>query len=295
MNGYHRRQDYFKGLKEVIALMSVTTNQAVLQLRDVRKIFSRGTIDEVIALDGVNLDVHNQDFVTIIGSNGAGKSTLLNIVAGVFPPETGGRVVISGDDVTNLAEYKNAAYAGRVWQEPEVGTASKMTIEENLGMAVMRGQSRGLKAASNKQLRGLFRKALAPLGLGLEDRLNALVGTLSGGQRQALALVMATISKPAILLLDEHIATLDPKTAQTVLKLTDMVVERERMTTVMVTHNMELALKYGNRLIMMHQGRIVVDMGEADKKTLAISDLVTAFERAAGEQFKDDTILLSHH
>jgi putative ABC transport system ATP-binding protein len=169
-----------------------------------------------------------------------------------------------------------------------------MTIEENLAMAMMRGQSRGLKAASNKKLRALFRKGLAPLGLGLEDRLNALVGTLSGGQRQALALVMATISKPAILLLDEHIATLDPKTAQTVLKLTDVIVQRERMTTVMVTHNMEIALNYGNRLVMMHRGRIVVDMGAEDKKTLTISDLVRAFERAAGEQFKDDTILLSH-
>jgi len=274
--------------------MSTITDQTVLHLRDVRKIFSRGTVDEIIALDGINLDIHNQDFVSIIGSNGAGKSTLLNIIAGVFPPERGGKVVINGDDVTNLAEYKHAAYVGRVWQEPEVGTARKMTIEENLAMAVMRGQSRRLKAASNKQLRALFRKALAPLGLGLEKRLNALVGTLSGGQRQALALVMATISKPAILLLDEHIATLDPKTAQTVLKLTDMIVNNEKMTTMMVTHNMELALKYGNRLLMMHQGRIVVDMHEADKKTLTISDLVSAFEKAAGEQFKDDTLLLSH-
>jgi putative ABC transport system ATP-binding protein len=274
--------------------MSVIANQAVLQLEDVKKIFSRGTIDEVVALAGINLDVHDQDFVTVIGSNGSGKSTLLNIIAGVFPPERGGKVVISGYDVTNLAEYKHAAYTGRVWQEPEVGTARKMTIEENLAMAVMRGQSRGLRAASNKQLRGLFRNALAPLELGLEDRLNAAVGTLSGGQRQALSLVMATISKPAILLLDEHIATLDPKTAQTVLKLTDMIVEREKTSTIMVTHNMEIALKYGNRLIMMHQGLIVVDMGEADKKTLTISDLVSAFEKAAGEQFKDDSILLSH-
>jgi len=274
--------------------MSVIANQAVLQLKKKKKIFSRGTIDEVIALTGINLDVHDQDFVTVIGSNGSGKSTLLNIIAGVFPPERGGKVVISGYDVTNLAEYKHAAYTGRVWQEPEVGTARKMTIEENLAMAVMRGQSRGLRAASNKQLRGLFRNALAPLELGLEDRLNAAVGTLSGGQRQALSLVMATISKPAILLLDEHIATLDPKTAQTVLKLTDMIVEREKTSTIMVTHNMEIALKYGNRLIMMHQGLIVVDMGEADKKTLTISDLVSAFEKAAGEQFKDDSILLSH-
>ena len=275
--------------------MSTTENHTILQLQEVRKVFARGTIDEVTALDGVNLDVYDRDFVTIIGSNGAGKSTLLNIVAGVFPPERGGRVVISGDDVTNLAEYKHAAYVGRVWQEPEVGTARNLTIEENLSLAMLRGQSRGLKAALNKERRESFRAALALLGLGLEDRLSTPVGTLSGGQRQALSLVMATISKPAILLLDEHIATLDPKTAQTVLNLTDMVVQREKMTAMMVTHNMDIALRYGSRLVMMHKGKIVVDMGEASKKTLTISDLVTAFEQAAGEQFTDDTILLSHH
>lgn len=267
----------------------------ILQLRDIRKIFLRGTIDEVIALNGVNLNVYDQDFITFIGSNGAGKSTLLNIVAGVFPPERGGEVVINGDDVTRLEEYKHAAYTGRVWQEPEVGTARKLTIEENLSLAMLRGRPRGLRTAISKQRRRLFREALSPLGLGLENRLNAQVGTLSGGQRQALSLVMATISKPAILLLDEHIATLDPKTAQTVLRLTDMIVKREKMTTMMVTHNMEIALRYGNRLVMMHHGRIVVDIGEADKKTLTLSDLVTAFERAAGEQFKDDTILLKRN
>ncbi len=267
-------------------------NNPVLQLRGIRKVFYPRTVDEVVALNDIDLDVYAEDFITIIGSNGAGKSTLLNIVGGVFPPETGGKVVINGVDVTNLGEYRHAAYVGRVWQEPDVGTARKMTIEENLSMAVMRGRSRGLRAACNKGLRVSFQKALAALGLGLEDRLNAPVGTLSGGQRQALALVMATISKPAMLLLDEHIATLDPRTAQTVLKLTDMIVKRERMTTVMVTHNMEIALNYGNRLVMMHRGKIVVDMGEADKKALTISDLVSAFERAAGEQFKDDTILL---
>jgi len=275
--------------------MSAIVNHDVLQLRNVTKIFSRGTVDEVTALNSINLDVHDQDFVTIIGSNGAGKSTLLNIIAGVFPPERGGKVSINGVDVTNLAEYKHAAYTGRVWQEPEVGTAGKLSIEENLALALKRGKTRRLKGAINRQVRQLFREALAPLGLGLEDRLKTPVGTLSGGQRQALSLVMAAISKPVILLLDEHIATLDPKTAQTVLNLTDMVVQREKMTTMMITHNMELALRYGNRLVMMHQGRIVVDMGEEDKKRLAISDLVTAFERAAGEQFKDDTILLSHH
>ena len=275
--------------------MSTTENHTILQLQEVRKVFARGTIDEVTALSGVNLDVYDRDFVTIIGSNGAGKSTLLNVVAGVFPPERGGRVVISGDDVTNLAEYKHAAYVGRVWQEPEVGTARNLTIEENLSLAMLRGQSRGLKAALNKERRESFREALALLGLGLEDRLSTPVGTLSGGQRQALSLVMATISKPAILLLDEHIATLDPKTAQTVLNLTDMVVQREKMTAMMVTHNMDIALRYGSRLVMMHKGKLVVDMDEANKKTLTIGDLVTAFEQAAGEQFTDDTILLSQH
>ena len=273
--------------------MSKTGNRSILQLRDVSKVFARGTIDEVRALDGVNLDVYDQDFVTIIGSNGAGKSTLLNIVAGVYPPERGGKVIINGDDVTNLEEYRRAAYVGRVWQEPEVGTARKLSLEENLSLALLRGQRRRLRAAINKNRRRLFREALAGLGLGLEDRLNTAVGTLSGGQRQALALVMATVSKPAILLLDEHIATLDPKTAQTVLRLSDDVIEREKMTAIMVTHNMEIALHYGNRLIMMHEGRIIVDMGEADKKALTVSDLVNAFEKAAGEQFKDDSILLS--
>jgi len=265
----------------------------ILQLRGVRKVFARGTIDEVKALDGVDLEVYERDFVTIIGSNGAGKSTLLNIVAGVYPPERGGRVVISGDNVTNLKEYKRAAYVGRVWQQPEAGTARNLSIEENLSLALLRGQPRGLQSAISRKRRQLFREALAVLGLGLEDRLNTPVGTLSGGQRQALALVMATISRPTILLLDEHIATLDPKTAQTVLQLSDMIIEREKMTAIMVTHNMEIALNYGNRLIMMHKGSIIVDIGEADKKTLNVSDLVTAFGRAAGEQFNDDAILLS--
>ena len=274
-------------------IMTETKNHSILELKEVSKVFARGTVDEVKAIDRVNLNVHEQDFITIIGSNGAGKSTLLNIIAGVFPPERGGKVIINGSNVTNLEEYKRATYVGRVWQEPEVGTAHKLSIEENLSLAVLRAQSRRLVPAVNSDRRKTFRDALALLGLGLENRLNTPVGTLSGGQRQALALVMATISKPVILLLDEHIATLDPKTAQTVLRLSDMIVKREKMTTIMITHNMETALHYGNRLIMMHKGRIIVDMHEADKKTLTINDLVTAFERAAGEQFKDDSILLS--
>ena len=283
-----------KNVREGFLIMNATKKDVVLQLMDVKKIFAQGTVDEVTALNGVSLTVYDQDFISIIGSNGAGKSTLLNIVAGVFPPERGGRVIINGDDVTNLEEFKHATYAGRVWQQPGVGTAGNLTLEENLSLALLRGKRRGIRAAINKQRRQLFYEALTPLGLCLEDRLTTMAGTLSGGQRQALSLVMATISKPAILLLDEHTATLDPKTGQTVLSLTEMIVERERMTTIMVTHNMEMALKYGNRLVMMHQGKIVVDMDEEEKRSLAVNDLVTAFEQASGEQFKDDSILLSH-
>jgi len=217
--------------------MNPTNNQTLLKLANIRKVFCMGTIDEITALNGISLDVNEQDFVTIIGSNGAGKSTLLNIIAGIYPPERGGTISIVGQDITNIPEYKHAAYVGRVYQDPSEGTAAKLTIEENMAMALLRG--------------------LSPLGLGLENRLNAYVSTLSGGQRQSLALVMATISKPAILLLDEHIATLDPKTAENVLDLSDIIVRREKMTTMMVTHNMELALRYGNRLIMMHKGKIL--------------------------------------
>ena len=265
----------------------------VLDLRDIRKVFFAGTVDEVVALNGIDLSVGDQEFVTVIGSNGAGKSTLLNVVAGVFPPEKGGQVVIQGDTVTRLEEYKHARYVSRVWQEPEVGTSRNLSIEENLSLAYLRGQPRTLKKASNKKRRQIFREALAQIGLGLENRLTAQVGTLSGGQRQALSLVMATISKPSILLLDEHIATLDPRTAQTVMDLTEMIVERERMSTLMVTHNMEMALRYGKRLIMMHKGKIILDIGHDQKKHLKITDLIAAFERAAGEEFTDDNVLLS--
>ncbi len=271
----------------------MSENQGLLQLRGVSKIFSRGTVDEVTALDNINLDINSEDFITIIGSNGAGKTTLLNVIAGVYPPERGGKIIVNGKDITNLSEHKRAQYIGRVYQDPHTGTAAKMTLEENLAMAILRGQGRGLSIATNKQRRELFRSALAPLGLGLEDRLNTPVGTLSGGQRQALALVMATMNKLSLLLLDEHIATLDPKTAQIVLDLSEMIMQREKMTGIMVTHNMEIALRYGNRLVMMHKGRIVVDLSQEQRSNLTINDLVTAFERASGEQFADDSILLT--
>ncbi len=270
----------------------MSENKSLLKLRRISKVFSKGTVDQVRALDKIDLDVNSGDYIAIIGSNGAGKTTLLNVIAGVYPPENGGKVILNGRNITRLCEYRCANFVGRVYQDPHIGTAAKMTIEENMAMALLRGQPRGLRVATNKQRRELFRVALAPLGLGLDKRLNALVGTLSGGQRQALALVMATLSKPAILLLDEHIATLDPRTAQIVLDLTDIVVTQEKMTTIMVTHNMELALRYGNRLIMMHKGRIVVDMNQEQKADLTIHDLVVAFERASGEEFVDDSVLL---
>ncbi len=271
----------------------MSTNRSLLQLREASKVFSRGTIDEVRALDNISLDVNAEDFITVIGSNGAGKTTLLNVIAGVYPPERGGKIIVNGKDVTNLSEHKCAQYIGRVYQDPHTGTAAKMTIAENMSLAVVRGQSRGLRTAITNRRKELFRAVLAPLGLGLEDRLTALVGTLSGGQRQALALVMATMSKPSLLLLDEHTATLDPKTARIVLELTDMIITREKMTAIMVTHNMELALRYGNRLIMMHKGRIIVDLNHAQRCNLTVGNLVTAFERASGEQFADDSVLLS--
>jgi putative ABC transport system ATP-binding protein len=273
----------------MITVMS--ENKRLLKLKRISKVFSKGTVDEVRALDNIDLDVAAEDYITVIGSNGAGKTTLLNIIAGVYPPESG-EIILNGRNITRLCEYKCANFVGRVYQDPHVGTAAKMTIEENMAMALLRGKPRGLRAAANKQRRELFRVALSPLGLGLENRLNALVGTLSGGQRQALALVMATLSNPAILLLDEHIATLDPRTAQIVLDLTDMVVKQGKMTAIMVTHNMEMALRHGNRLIMMHKGRIVVDMNQEQRADLTIQDLVVAFERASGEEFVDDNVLL---
>ena len=273
----------------MIAPMS--ENSSLLKLKRISKVFSKGTVDEVRALDKIDLNVAVEDYITVIGSNGAGKTTLLNIIAGVYPPESG-EIMLNGRNITKLSEYRCAEFVGRVYQDPHVGTAAKMSIEENMAMALLRGQPRGLRVATNKQRRELFRIALAPLGLGLENRLNALVGTLSGGQRQALALVMATLSNPAILLLDEHIATLDPRTAQIVLDLTDMIVKREKMTAIMVTHNMEMALHHGNRLIMMHKGRIVVDMNQEQRADLSIQDLVVAFERASGEEFVDDSVLL---
>lgn len=271
----------------------MSENAPILQLNNVNKDFGVGTIDEVKALDDINMEAHHSDFITVIGSNGAGKTTLLNVIAGVYPPERGGKITISDKDVTNLTEYKRARYFGRVYQDPHIGTAAKMTVGENMSLAIARGQKRGLHIATNKKRLEFFKGILEPLQLGLEDRLSTLVGTLSGGQRQALALVMATISKPSLLLLDEHTAKLDPNTAGIVLKLTEGIVTSEKMTTIMITHNMDHALRYGNRLIMMHKGKIVVDLNHAQRRNTSVADLLKAFERAAGEQLTDDSLLLS--
>jgi putative ABC transport system ATP-binding protein len=270
----------------------MTTIENLLQVQGITKVFSKGTVDECTALNNVSINVKCGDYVTIIGSNGAGKTTLFNVIAGVFPPDAG-TLIISGLDVTVLPEHRIAKYLGRVHQDPNIGTAGKLTIEENLALALLRGKPRGLRPASNRQRREHFREALAPLGLGLENRLNAVVGSLSSGQRQAIALTMATISKPALLMLDEHVANLDPRTAQVVFDLTEMVVQREQLTTLMITHNMEIALRYGNRLVMMHKGRIIVDIADKEKRNLSITDLVNAFEQAAGERLVDESILLS--
>ena len=264
----------------------------LLRIKGITKIFSKNTVDECTALNNISLDVNAGDYITIIGSNGAGKTTLFNIIAGVFPPESG-EIIIEGKSVTGMPEYKIARFLGRVHQDPKVGTAGKLTIEENLALAILRGQPRKLRAASNKERRESFRKALAPLGLKLENRMEAFVGTLSSGQRQAIALTMATITNPALLMLDEHVANLDPHTAQTVFDMTEMVVNKENLTTLMITHNMEVALRYGNRLIMMHRGKIIVDINGREKENLSVGDLVCAFEQAAGERLADESILLS--
>jgi putative ABC transport system ATP-binding protein len=271
----------------------MSEKQSLLQLKNVSKKFGIGTLDEVTALDNINLCINTGDFITIIGSNGAGKTTLLNIIAGVYPPERGGNIIINNKDITSLNEHKRSQYFGRVYQDPHIGTAAKMTLAENLSLAIARGRSRGLRVATTRKRLVYFQEILATLQLGLEDRLNTMVGTLSGGQRQALALVMATISKPALLLLDEHTAKLDPNTVGIVLGITENIISNEKITALMVTHNMEHALRYGSRLLMLHKGKIIVDLNREQRNDINVSDLLTAFEQGSGEQLTDDSILLS--
>lgn len=264
----------------------------MLRLDDVTKTFFAGTANERVALHGVTLALEPGDFVTVIGSNGAGKSTLLNIAAGKLRPETGA-VTIDGKDVTALADHQRARDVARVFQDPMAGTAPHMTIEENLAMAYERGKGRGLRRGVTAAKRQLFARELATLELGLESRLKAKVGMLSGGQRQALSLLMATFSEPKILLLDEHTAALDPQRAALVARLTAEAVERHHLTTLMVTHNMEQALSLGTRLVMMHEGRIILDLDAAAKSRSTVPDLLHEFEKikGAGAGFDDRTLL----
>ncbi len=258
----------------------------MLELKEIYKTFNAGTVNEKRAIDGLNLTLEDGDFVTVIGGNGAGKSTILNLIAGVFPVD-GGSITLNGIDMTHLPEHKRARYLGRVFQDPMMGTAATMGIEENLALAYRRGQRRGLGYGISNAERDLYREKLATLGLGLENRMTSKVGLLSGGQRQALTLLMATLKKPELLLLDEHTAALDPKTADKVLQLTDEIVARDHLTTLMVTHNMKNAIQYGNRLIMMDAGRVVVDIRGEEKKKLTVHDLLERFH------IENDRLLLS--
>jgi putative ABC transport system ATP-binding protein len=264
----------------------------MLEIKNVHKTFNKGTINEKKALNGVEIHLNPGDFVTIIGGNGAGKSTSLNMIAGVYPIDQG-TIILDGKDISDWPEYKRASLIGRVFQDPMMGTAANMSIEENLAMAYRRGKKRGLGWGVTKKERSLFKERLKMLDLGLEDRMTTKVGLLSGGQRQAITLLMATLQKPSILLLDEHTAALDPKTAKKVLDLTEMMIERDDLTAMMVTHNMKDAIHIGNRLIMMHEGRIIYDVAGEEKKNLTVDDLLRKFELVSGEEFANDRMMLS--
>ena len=264
----------------------------MLELKNICKTFNPGTVNEKRALTGLNLTLNDGDFVTVIGGNGAGKSTMLNAVAGTWMVDSGS-ILIDGTDVTRLPEHKRAAFIGRVFQDPMMGTAPTMQIEENLALAARRGERRSLGWGITKAERAQYREMLRRLDLGLEDRLTSKVGLLSGGQRQALTLLMASLKKPKLLLLDEHTAALDPKTAAKVLSLSDQIVEENHLTTMMVTHNMKDAIVHGNRLIMMYDGHIVIDVSGEDKKKLTVPDLLALFSKVSGSDEADDKMLLS--
>ena len=264
----------------------------MLEIKNITKTFNKGTVNEKKALRGVNLTLNDGDFVTVIGGNGAGKSTLLNAIAGVWPVDSGA-IVIDGKDVTRLPEYKRAAFLGRVFQDPMNGTAATMGIEENLALALRRGRMRSLKPGIKNEERKFYVDMLKRLGLGLEDRLTSKVGLLSVGQRQALTLLMSTLQRPKLLLLDEHTAALDPKTAKKVLDLTEKIVARDHLTTIMITHNMKDAIAIGNRLIMMNEGKIIYDVSGEEKKKLTTKDLLDKFKVTSGEEFDNDRVLLS--
>ncbi|MCI8550720.1 MAG: ABC transporter ATP-binding protein [Lachnospiraceae bacterium] len=264
----------------------------MLNISHVSKTFNPGTVTEKQALRDLNLHLEPEDFVTIIGGNGAGKSTMLNMIAGVYPIDCG-TIYLDGVNISRQPEYKRASLLGRVFQDPMMGTAAGMQIEENMALAHRRGRRRGLKWGVTKQEKEIFHEELKRLGLGLEERMTAKVGLLSGGQRQALTLLMATLQKPKLLLLDEHTAALDPRTAKKVLSLTEEMVVEARLTALMVTHNMKDALRLGNRLIMMHDGQIIYDVRGEEKKKLKVEDLLKKFEDASGGEFANDRMMLS--
>lgn len=264
----------------------------MLELIDIKKTFNAGTINEKRALNGVSLHLEEGDFATIIGGNGAGKSTMLNAVAGVWGIDSG-RIEINGTNVTMLPEHKRAKYIGRVFQDPMTGTAASMNIEENLALAYRRGRARTLAWGIREKERERYRELLSALNLGLEQRLTAKVGLLSGGQRQALTLLMATLQQPKILLLDEHTAALDPKTAANVLEISDRIISENHLTALMVTHNMKDAIVHGNRLIMMNNGRIILDVRGEEKKNLTVEELLHRFSEISGDELDNDRMLLS--
>lgn len=264
----------------------------MLKITNVNKTFNTGTVNEKKALNNLSIHLAPKDFVTVIGGNGAGKSTILNMIAGVYPIDSG-FIVLDGKDISNLPEYKRASLLGRVFQDPMRGTAAGMEIQENLAMAYRRGKVRGLGWGIKASEKEFYYEALKSLGLGLEDRMSSKVGLLSGGQRQALTLLMATLQKPKLLLLDEHTAALDPKTAKNVLELTKHMVEKDQLTALMVTHNMKDAIQIGNRLIMMYDGRIIYDVEGEEKKNLKVEDLLKKFETASGEEFANDRMMLA--
>ncbi len=264
----------------------------MLELRNIHKTFNPGTVNEKTALCGLDLKLNEGDFVTVIGGNGAGKSTMLNAIAGVWLVDEG-TITIDGDDVTKLPEHKRAKYLGRVFQDPMNGTAATMQIDENLALAARRGKLRSLKKGITSKEMAYFKERLATLDLGLEDRMTTKVGLLSGGQRQALTLLMAALVKPRLLLLDEHTAALDPKTAAKVLDTTQKIVDADNITTLMITHNMKDAIAHGNRLIMMHEGNIIYDVSGEEKKNLHVSDLLAKFEEVSGGSFANDRMMLN--
>ncbi len=264
----------------------------MLKLTGIYKVFNPGTINEKQAIQNLNFTLNDGDFVTVIGGNGAGKSTMLNLIAGVHTADAGS-IVLDGQNITKLPEYRRARLLGRVFQDPMMGTAGNMWIEENLAMAYRRGKRRTLRWGITNEERELYREKLKTLGLGLEERMTSKVRLLSGGQRQALTLLMATLQEPRLLLLDEHTAALDPKTAHKVLTLTEKIVSESRLSTLMVTHNMKDAIRYGNRLIMMHEGKIIYDVSGEEKKNLQVSDLLAKFEAASDGAFANDRMLLA--